>query len=233
MKFISGVVALWIGAGLAGMALAADDARELSPARTNSARVKKFPPRDPKAGTNLVDLTDHYNFVLSNNWSDVRGNDLASLPTGLQTFLNTEFDVRGLIQVALRSRKHPPSVANIPIQQSCRRIHFLHSAIGADNAPHRTWIGSYTVHYANGEQREIPLTVGVELGDWWEQPKTDENKLSVAWIGDNAKSRPKGKTIRLFKFTWHNPLPSVPVTTLDFRAIVAGPSPFLVAMTTE
>jgi len=193
----------------------------------------RFPPRAPGAKPNEIDLSAHYNFPLDRNWSDVRGNDLAELPTGLQTFAGTEFDVRGLIQVARRSEVHPPSVTGIPVGQPCARLHFLHSAIGADHTRNGTVIGRYVVNYANGEQREIPLVVGVALADWWESPGGDSPQVVIAWEGQNGKSRPKGKSIRLYKYAWENPLPSLVITNIDFHAQTAGPSPFLVALTIE
>ncbi len=203
----------------------------LQPASNPTSATPRILPRTPDAKPNEIDLSTHYNFPLNKNWSDVRGNDLAELPTGLQTFAGTEFDVRGLIQVAKRSQKHPPSVTEIPVGKTCTRLHFLHSAIGADNSKPGTKIGRYVVNYANGEQQEIPLQVGFALGDWWESANGDSQQVVIAWEGQNAKSRAKGKKIRLYKYSWENPLPSAVIASIDFHAESAGPSPFLVALT--
>lgn len=174
-----------------------------------------FPLRDPKAKTNEIDLSEHYNFILHKNWHDVRGNDLAELPTGLQTLDGTEFDVRGLIQVARKSQVHPPSVTDIPVNQACQRIHFLHAAIGAKNTAKGSVIGKYVVHYVNGDKKEVPLMAKVNIGDWWVPSADDGLEVPVAWTGENAKSRLKGLQVRLLKFTWENPLPKERISMMD------------------
>ena len=93
-------------------------------------------------------------------------------------------------------------------------------------------IGRYIVHFATGEQREIPLVLGRDLVDWHTQPRRNETYVT-AWAGENPKSRKMGKQIRLFKSTWQNPLPSVEVRSVDFVATCSGPCPFLVALTVE
>jgi hypothetical protein len=198
-----------------------------------AAPRSKFPDRDPNAKPNEIDLSQHYNFVLHKNWHDVRGNDLAELPTGLQPFAGTEFDVRGVIQVAIRSEVHPPKVTGIPVGQACQRIHFLHAAIGAADTRKGKVIGRYLIYYANGETKEVPLIAKVNIGDWWAPVPDDELEVPVAWTGQNAKSRPKEKQVRLLKYTWENPMPQEQIMTIDMLAEYSGPSPFLVALTVE
>src|SRR5881394_191909 len=88
-----------------------------------------FPPRDPGAPPRLLDLTPHYNGLLTDSWQGFPSNHLAQLPSGHQVFGGVPFDVRGVIQ--LRGEEHelpfsfPVKVEGISVNQKLRRIHFL------------------------------------------------------------------------------------------------------------
>jgi hypothetical protein len=198
--------------------------------------MKQTQPSIPaRAGGSPIKLETYYNARLNQDWHDLSGprNDLAELPTGVQILAGTVFDVRGLVQVRRQSRDYPAAINGIRIGQTCRRLHFLHSAINAASTANGTEIGRYVVHYANGERREIPIRIGQDVVDWFEQPRGNGEHPVIAWIGENPKSRRWGKKIRLFKSTWENPLPQVAIETVDFLALKPGPSPFLIALTAE
>jgi len=95
-----------------------------SPEATEGLGPKDFPPRDPCAPPQLLDLTAYYNAALTNSWQGFGGNDLASLPTGIRKFDGVQFDVRGVIQ--LRGTQlpamYPWRVDDIPVRQKCARI---------------------------------------------------------------------------------------------------------------
>jgi serine/threonine protein kinase len=204
------------------------------PSAWKTAPLKEgIPPRDPSAGSNLVDLTKYYNAALSDNWHDPLDtqNHLGELPTGVQILAGTQFDVRGLIQLMPVSQKYPPRVDGIPVRQTCQRLHFLHAAIFSAFMANGQEIGRYVVHYVNGEQRHIPIVSGRDVVDWYEQ---SEGSCVVAWTGENPKIRRSGGKVRLFKSSWLNPLPEVEILTIDFIATQPGdPAPFLVAITAE
>jgi WD40 repeat protein/Flp pilus assembly protein TadD len=193
-------------------------------------RAYGIPPREAGARPNLIDLSPFYNWGLKGNWhNDQEDNDLAELPTGVQTLAETQFDVRGLIQL-----RNGAVLTGIPVAGTWRRIHFLHGAIGAPNLTN-TVIGKYVFHYADGTTQERPIVVGSDVLDWWKRPPSlaSAEGLTVAWTGENGKSRAQGKTIRLYKTTWENPSPDAALTTIDFIADKKGSSPFLVAITVE
>lgn len=187
------------------------------------------------AGGRTIDLTPYYNARLDQDWHDpdVLRNDLGELPTGMQTLAGSAFDVRGIVQVRRDSKEYPAAVNGILVGQTCRRLQFLHSAINAASTADGTEIGRYIVHFTNGERREFPVRIGLDVVDWFEQPGEKGKPPIIAWIGENEKSRRWGKKIRLFKSTWENPLPTVAIETVDFLALQPGPSPFLVALTVE
>lgn len=194
----------------------------------------QIPSRAANTPAHLVNLDDFYNGGLKRNWhGDAPTSSFASLPAGVQTLAGTEFDVRGLVQVSLRSGSFPSHVSGISVKQKCRRLHFLHAAIEARTAVDGTTVGRYTVHVAEGQPREIPLRIGEEFGDWFQQRNESGKNFVVAWTGDNSKSRNERSRIRLFKTIWENPQPEVVVEKIDFMATDGRGWPFLVAITAE
>ncbi len=184
-----------------------------------------------------VDLTPFYNASLSTNWlRDIKGNDLASLPTGWQRVGPAHFHVQGLIQLdgmyLADRRSFPHSVSAIPVARRCGRMHFLHgTAWVAEPGRH---IGSYVIHYTDGRQEEIPLRYGEAFRNWWWHPREplEVSYANVAWLGTNAAISALDK-IRLYTLTWNNPFPDQPIAHFDFVSSLSTSCPFLVAVTTE
>jgi hypothetical protein len=198
------------------------------------------PNRDPRASPSLVDLSGHYTAPLDNDWLVSTGVNLGSLPKGIQSFAGVEFDARGIVQLAStellsqsvlsekeKARQYPRSVRGIPVRLRAEKIHFLQaSAWGAGEGEK---VGEYVVHYANGEQRSIPLLYQRSLIDWWVKSATDKpTHAEIAWHGSHTRSR-----ISLFKYTWTNPLPHVAIDTIDFVSAMTRAAPFLVGITCE
>jgi outer membrane lipoprotein-sorting protein len=193
-------------------------------------------PRAANAGPDLVDLSLHYNAPLTQAWhSGVTNNDLSALPRGLQTIQGIPFDLRGVVQLAgtaepyLR-RLFPEQRRDVDIQQRARRLHFLHACgwTATDGTP----IGHYVVHYADGAQRLIPIIYGYDVRNWWPQPNEPapaSTGLILAWQSTPATGDPR----RLYLTSWTNPRPEVPIRSLDYVSGMAGPAPFLVALTVE
>ncbi len=217
-----------------GVAAGAPQAgRNLMNPQPDAGARMRIPERAPQASRNLIDLTSHYNSALGDNWHDPwdAGGHLGELPIGVQTLAGTPFDVRGWIQVAQESKEYPPRVDRIVVGVRCARLHFLHAAINAALIEDGTPIGRYVVHYTGGQQQEIPITLGVDLADWFTQETN--RPFVLAWTGENPKSRRAGQKIHLFKSTWQNPLREIPIESVDFLTLRPGPSPFLVALTAE
>jgi hypothetical protein len=256
------------------------ETKELKPAPESSALLQgataavglaAIPPRDPQASPNMIDLTEYYNWGLTGTWhpsasfpEGVQGleNDLAELPTGIQTFADVEFDVRGLIQVAgteLQSvgGNYPERVNGIRVGQKFKNLHVLHAT--GWQAENGAVIGSYILHYVDGSEKEFEIVYGAHVLDWWaitDTAPSSDNSV-VAWTGSNALAREiirssgqgpnienlarlLGMTaaddkdyIRLFKTTWENPNPDIEVESIDFVSRLTASAPFLVAMTVE
>ncbi|MEY2429169.1 MAG: eukaryotic-like serine/threonine-protein kinase [Verrucomicrobiota bacterium] len=195
---------------------------------------KSMPSRRPE--TSVIDLSPFYNAELSADWYNRAGHNLAVLARqGRIRAENIEFDPQGIIQVGcFQAEKlkeaYPQRVDGIPIGRKCRQLHFLHATLGRQ--PNGTQIGSYVVHYADGQQ-EIPLTYGEDLRSWLSEsdPETELKRGTIAWTG-----RTTGlflRSIRLFKRTWKNPRPGDEVISLDFQSVTAEGAPFLIGLTAD
>lgn len=227
------------------------DIAELTPARifagegkmTNTpakaAPAPVFPKRDPQAKPGEIDLSHYYNAMLTQSWHGSTNNDLASLPTGLQTFAGVEFDVRGIVQLgskAVRAKSFPLQIKGIPIHQKCQRLHFLHAVGFGGPGSEGKQVGTYVIHFATNQMRlEIPIFYGQDVRDWHEfaNEKPAAKELAIAWTGTNEVSKRANRPIRLFKTTWVNVAPGVEIESIDYVSAMLAPAPFLIAITAE
>src|SRR5262249_39804088 len=141
---------------------------------------------------------------------------LASVPLGVQHMSGVDFDIRSLVEIGqvapLRGvKKIPPQVKDILVDRPARRLYFLHTA---DNFPWEsdgTEVGHYTIHYADGEERTIPIVFGKDLAAYSALPDDHNKELVVAWTSVSETVPNRRRTIRLFKTTWENPRPEVAI----------------------
>jgi hypothetical protein len=216
--------------------LFADEANQVPAIKAAPAR--SYPPRDPQAKPNLINLSAYYNASLDESWHGNANNDLSSLPAGVQVLSDTEYDVRGIVQLSGKpsfSKHFPARVNGIKIQQKCSRLHFLHAAGFGSLADEGQQLGGYVIHFATNQmQLEVPIVYGQDLRDWHklagEKPSAD---LKVAWTGTNAISAAARNSIRLFSTTWVNILPNVEIESVDFVSTTNSAAPFLIAITAE
>lgn len=198
---------------------------------------KDILPRDANCNAAQIDLSAHYTSALEESWFVYYENDsLASLPHGLQALAGIKFDLRGLVQLQGEPEtdgRFPERVTNIRVDQPCRRLHFLqathrHPAAGRE-------IGDYVVHFSNGSEIRLPLVYGYNTMDWWAHSKDrkEHPAMEIAWTGTNPAAAASKTDIRLFKWTWENPLPDLEVASIDFVSALNGCAPFLVAVTAE
>ena len=182
-----------------------------------------------------IDLKRFYTATLGQAWQGEPGDDLAALPTGIQTFGGIEFDVGGVVQLKGESSslaRFPAQVKGIPVHQKCQHLYFLHAAALTGKEEDGAQIGSYLVHLPNSEMTlEIPIYWGSTVRDWHEPPHEAEGKSGskVVWTGQNASSKRTGKGVRLFLTAW-NLAPGVEVDSLDFVSANKSAAPFLLAI---
>jgi hypothetical protein len=193
-----------------------------------------IPPRAAGTSPRLLDLTAFYNASLTNMWaSDGAGNDLASLPPGVQTLSGVDYDVRGSIHVrgGDAALGYPDVVKGIHVGQKCLRLHFLGGV--ASKPVNGQVVATNLIHYADGNEIEMPVIAGRDTANWWFLPGESAHELDVAWTGSNAWVSGSSYRIRLLHFAWSNPHPDAPIKTLDFISALGGAAPFLVAITAE
>jgi RNA polymerase sigma factor (sigma-70 family) len=174
-----------------------------------------------------IDLGPHVNQKLNERFHGYRveGNDLATLPTGRQSFAGVAFTVgKGVVQVG---GEKPAKVAGIKVGEKAVKLHFLHACGFCGNVPRNTPVGKYVVHYDDKSTKEIDIIYGRDVVDWWVQPGVaDPTGSKVAWEGQNACS-----PIKLFLTTWQNPNPTKRIVSLDY--VATGGNPFCVAISAE
>lgn len=210
--------------------------------------LSALPKRDPDAPPQTIDLTNFYNADLKGSWcpiesitdSDLRSfpNDLAELPTGIGTFENVPFDVRGIVQLngfmmTSLGGDFPNLVEKIPVNRKFERLHALHSTSFV--VEDKTVIGGIRLHYADGGKQEFQIAYGEDVRDWWARsnvPMTT-SRSKVAWRGANALSRKMGVPIQLYLSSWKNPNPDKEVISLDYYSTMTKSAPFLIAITAE
>jgi len=195
--------------------------------------TRRTPERNAPARFFCIDLSAAVNLPLGAELPNMaHGGSLPTLPQGRHKFGQTEFEIStGVVQFAslylqLMGREFPKEFLGLKVGRKCRTLHFLHARRGGDL---KAFLASYLIHFANGQTWEIPLT-GQNQGDvGYRGDETGETKGSiVAWRGTNSLGR-----VRLFQTSWENPLPDVPVETIDLVSGMSFYPAFLVAISVE
>ncbi|HSH15890.1 MAG TPA: tetratricopeptide repeat protein, partial [Verrucomicrobiae bacterium] len=208
----------------------ADDASAM---RAEAFRTLGISARDPGAPADLLDLSPWYNAALVGSWHPgAENNDLAGLPSGVQQFGDTTFDLRGVVQLAGRhnlKEYFPAARTGLEVNRKFRRLHALHATGWAEQAG--VTIAVLRVHFADGQQNEFPIRYGEEVLDWFaEAPKVGSRSNGrQAWQGVNGA----GFGVQLFQSMWENPHPDLEVRSLEYVSKNTTCAPFLVALTLE
>jgi hypothetical protein len=201
---------------------------------------QRIPTRAVEAGPEQIDLTSYYNLALQDSL-DQNGdrNNLAGLASGLQRFGGVRFDVRGVVHLNGLEAKaaglvYPDRVNGIRIGRKCVRLHLLHATSWSTEKG--AVVGSYILHYADGQNRELPIVFGQDLTDWFLNTPARANVPGspvVMWTGTNPWAAKNNCTISLYGSARDNPLPEIELVSLDFVSSMSPASPFLVALTVE
>jgi hypothetical protein len=194
-----------------------------------------IPARDPSLPPAFIDLSAYFNQSLDQDPEDSIPVQAAfpTLPRGRRALPGSsraEFDIRGV--VLLKRKADWPIFQNaaegIPIQQKCRRLHFLQSANFRE--PEDTLVATYIVHYTDGKFEEIPIRYGHHVRDWGVSvDPNDPYDAKVAW----TQPHPTKGAVRIFLQTWENPRPDTGIKCLDFVSKLTQCAPFLLAITAE
>jgi eukaryotic-like serine/threonine-protein kinase len=215
----------------------------LEESKSDMAAARAVPPRSKATPAGLLDLSAFFNAALYENWHNRQdtGNNLAALPSGLQTFGGVQFDVRGIVQLSSKELKklepgYPTAVTNLAVGLVCRQLHCLIGAGWAEESG--TVIARYVVHYADGQTNEIAVVYGRDLWNWQFWPEAEAREKGgpdPVWKGPQERWKsfwPKWG-VRLHKLSWNNPRPEVQIKSLDFVSAMTKSAPFVIAITGE
>jgi len=205
-----------------------------------------IPPRPPNGPPGALDLTPFYNASLvrsrfpGDNDLEAELNSLAALPSGLQTWFGSTFDVRGWIQLdggEMRGRfgrLAPVRVRNIPIGQRFRRLRVIHDA--AWPVPEGTEIARYRIRFSDGDTESVPIRFGQNVHggrQLLDQPIPALPEADVVWRGQNPVAKRDGFAVVLYLMTWINPRPEVLAETLELESTMTHSAVGVLAITVE
>jgi hypothetical protein len=181
-----------------------------------------------------LDLAPSYN-GLTTECTNVRndsGNpdNLEEFPLGENEFAGIRFAVNGIV---LLNGRLPDRVDGLPLNKRCRRLHLLHGT--TSKMPDGTTIARLVLHYASGQQAELPINYGEHVRDWWQRSgdPLPEPPLTVAWSGQNRVTRREGAALNVYLSSFENPRPKDPIQTVDFVSANTRCSPFVLGLSTE
>ena len=171
---------------------------------------------DPK----YVDLGPFYNFALSEEIHGKPGNTIP-LKQGVDDYNGVNFDVRGIIQLASKVAfekshiQYPEKIAGILVNHLANELCFLHSS--AWESKKGTDVVTIVIHYANNQERTITIRNQEDVEDWWFMPGKSIFPVNaqLAWEGSNTRVKDLGFELKLYRFTWVNPLPEIEITSVD------------------
>jgi len=139
------------------------------------------------------------------------------------------------------------SIEGLPVGRKADRLAFLHAAhlFTSSRQQERTKPGTelfkYRVHYADGQQLDIPVRVGQEVDHWilfGPTPPSNLPAARLAWYMPMERRRTdrpmSGGTLQLFSMEWKNPRPEIVISSIDIVRTVdqhlASPAVFAISL---
>jgi WD40 repeat protein len=201
-------------------------------------RPQIFPARNQRTPPELIDLSPHYNFAITNRLPGQKAPfGLELLPQGIQSFNGVEFDVRGIVLLSSSTLEALPKAsyrtqARITINRKCQRLHFLHSCWDTPVKVHEgTRVGTYKIHYANDEVWDVPIVYGKDLRTLpFTSQLNDTPNADVAWTSLGLTT---GGNARLYHKRLENLRPSVEIESIELISAMSDAAPLLFAITVE
>ncbi len=214
----------------------------VDPADLSAPRLfARFNPMESFGTLRPLDLTALYNCPLDrplHNNPTGAGPSLKNFPAGTNVFGGVTFNAGGVIQLngnSLQGQqpgRYTNLVTGIPVGMKVRRLHFLGGA--GWSMMEKAAIGEFIVRYDNRSQDRIPIIYNRQVKDWWQEaPPGAPDDPIVAWSGDIEKDQGGSGPGHVYRYSWTNPQPNIPVVSLDFRSLMLAPAPFIIAITAE
>ena len=194
-----------------------------------------------------VDLTKDYTARLTdslNSPASVKENNLTALLRGRQVLGGVPFEIEGVVQLSGKKiqewcrQEFPESVKDIAIGRTCSRLDLLHGAGGVYDG-YGVTIAELVLHYADTSVSQIEIKNGMHVRDWWGDPRQTISATNsvLAWTGTNPAVKQYGGanpgSLRIYRTTFENPRPNLPLTSIDYVSAMRNASPFLIALTVE
>jgi hypothetical protein len=152
------------------------------------------------------------------------------LESGRIQIAGEEFDVRGYLRVsdapeAEKEGSWPRQSSPVGIGRHVTGFSTLLSAIPPRGSVRGLECGRMRVRWADGEEVEVPLRLGVEVGGWHGSVGDAlVGNAKVAWEGLSEVSEASQCLIRLYRYSWANPRPKVAVESVWWKASAGGGS---------
>lgn len=144
--------------------------------------------------------------------------------------------VRGVIQLsgAEAGVDFPIEVNGICVGQRFKRLHVLHAATFSERLGSPR-LGTYILHYADGQTHELLVIRDKNIADWWvhQNDSAEPSDATVAWGGTNKATEAYGTFLRIYHASWENPRTDVEVTHITLVSAGRIEAPFLLAITVE
>lgn len=191
-------------------------------------------PEKTDTAWSTVDLRGHINTGLEKTWVPDRvADNLSELAKGKHILGGITFDVRGVVRLAgsEQTQTRLPQEIKIAVDRFCSQIHLLHACSEAEKSG--TEVAAIRVRYKDGSQTELPIRYGEQLRDWHflEFEAVSNTNSVMAWTGSNPFMRAQNGAVRLYRTTFENPRPQVPIVGIDYISRRTKAAPFLVALT--
>jgi hypothetical protein len=196
-------------------------------------------PYQPRGKLVCLDFRAKANRKRAEMYTGFPDNNLGGLPAGEQVLGGVRFKIgEAVIQLAGQKLTDAPAkVEGIAVGSNVARLYLLHAAqfAGAQFgvSPGMT-IGAYEVRYEDSSTASIPIVVGQDVRDWWnEDAGGSTSRGTVVWTGTSRDSKAANVDLRLYLSAWDNPEPGKRVARIDFVSASTPAAPFCVAVTVE
>ncbi len=211
------------------------------PEQARSLFIQSLPERNRSAPDTLIDLTSHYNALITEPWhvtaaGQVHEAFLKDFPAGLNQHDGIAFDARGVMQLGSgvlsdqnTIRSFPTAVAGIAIGRPIARLHLLNGSLLTEEEDAR--IATVRIHYADGRDDQFPIRYQKETLSYMVGSDPPPDSVRTGWRGPDPY-RP-GNDKAVFIASWENPRPEIAVTTLDLVSEPADAALFLLGISVE
>ncbi len=147
-------------------------------------------------------------------------NDLRDVKPGVHTWLGVPVKIldpennggKSIVTMAgMTFRNGPSKIGPVAVGRKARGIFFVHAANYAQRRGQQA--GAYIVEYADGTKLELPIVVGENIHDWWQDRKEGEDSRTIPIVCSQPISKPNGyRFIRMW--WWQNPKPHMAIKSV-------------------